>query len=119
MAKTLVNRNWEKWFKKLTKIDKIYQDSENPVIHNGPKSSKIVPVSHNESEVTQDLPNFANILQIWLTGLSLIIFAGLANSTTLHNWVLAILASLHIPSFPFLLWMETDYKICDTIYLNL
>ena len=43
------------------------------------------------------------ILQIWLTGLSLIIFAGLANSTTLHNWVLAILASLHIPSFPFLL----------------
>ena len=43
------------------------------------------------------------ILQIWLSGLSLIIFTGLANSTTLHNWVLGILASLHIPSFPFLL----------------
>ena len=36
MAKTLVNRNWEKWLKKLTEIDKIYQDSENPVTHNGP-----------------------------------------------------------------------------------
>ena len=43
------------------------------------------------------------ILQIWLTGLPFTIFAGLANSTTLHNWVLAILASLSIPSFPFLL----------------
>ena len=43
------------------------------------------------------------ILQIWLTGFSFTIFAGLANSTTLHNWVLTILASLSIPSFPFLL----------------
>ena len=43
------------------------------------------------------------VLQIWLTGLSFTIFAGLANSTTLHNWLLAILASLSIPSFPFLL----------------
>ena len=43
------------------------------------------------------------ILQIWLTGFSFTIFAGLANSTTLHNWVLAILVSLSIPSFPFLL----------------
>ena len=34
------------------------------------------------------------ILQIWLTGFSLTIFTGLANSTTLHNWVLAILDSL-------------------------
>ena len=37
----------EKNDKNLTKIDKIYQDSENPVIHNRPKSSKIVPVSQN------------------------------------------------------------------------
>ena len=59
------------------------------------------------------------ILQIWLTGFSFTIFAGLANSTTLHNWVLTILASLSIPSFPFLLWMETDSKFCDTIYVNL
>ena len=29
----------------MTKIDEIYQDSENPVIHNGPKSTKIAPVS--------------------------------------------------------------------------
>ena len=43
------------------------------------------------------------ILQIWLTGVSFTIFAGLANSTTLHNWVLAILVSLSIPSFLFLL----------------
>ena len=43
------------------------------------------------------------VLQIWLTGLPFTIFAGLANSTTLHNWLLAILASLSIPSFPFLL----------------
>ena len=43
------------------------------------------------------------ILQIWLTGLPFPIFAGLVNSTTLHNWVLAVLASLSIPSFPFLL----------------
>ena len=64
MAKTLVKRNWEKWFKKLTKIDKIYQDSENPVIHNGPKSTKIAPVSQNESKVTQDLPNFTKFSKI-------------------------------------------------------
>ena len=37
----------EKNDKKLTKIDEIYQDSENPVIHNGPKSTKIAPVSQN------------------------------------------------------------------------
>ena len=37
----------EKNDKKWTKIDKIYQDSENPVIHNGPKSTKIAPVSQN------------------------------------------------------------------------
>ena len=43
------------------------------------------------------------ILQIWLTGFSLTIFAGLANSTTLHNWVPTILVSLPIPSLPFLL----------------
>ena len=43
------------------------------------------------------------ILQIWLTGFSLAIFAGLANSTTLGHWVLAILASLPTPSFLFLL----------------
>ena len=43
------------------------------------------------------------ILQIWLTGVSFTIFAGLANSTTLHNWVLAILVSLSIPLFLFLL----------------
>ena len=43
------------------------------------------------------------ILQIWLTGFSFTIFASLANSTTLHNWVLAILVSLSIPSFLFLL----------------
>ena len=42
--------------KKLTKIDKVYQDSENPVIHNGPKSTKIASVSENESKVTQNLP---------------------------------------------------------------
>ena len=43
------------------------------------------------------------VLQIWPTGLPFTIFTGLANSTTLHNWLLAILASLSIPSFPFLL----------------
>ena len=59
------------------------------------------------------------VLQIWLTGLPFTIFAGLANSTTLHNWLLAILASLSIPSFPFLLWLETDSKFCNTIYLIL
>ena len=31
----------EKNDKKLTKINEIYQDSENPVNHNGPKSTKI------------------------------------------------------------------------------
>ena len=40
-------RSFDKNDKKLTKIDEIYQDSENPVIHNGPKSSKIAPVSQN------------------------------------------------------------------------
>ena len=44
------------------------------------------------------------VLQIWLTGLPFTIFTALANySTTLHNWLLAILASLSIPSFTFLL----------------
>ena len=33
--------------KKLTKVDEIYQDSENPVILNGPKLTKIVPISQN------------------------------------------------------------------------
>ena len=37
----------EKMIKKLTKIDKIYKDSENPVIHNGSKLTKIAPVSQN------------------------------------------------------------------------
>ena len=41
--------------KNLIKIDKIYQDNENPVIHSGPKSTKIAPVSQNESKVTQNL----------------------------------------------------------------
>ena len=50
--------------KKLTKIDKIYQDSKNPVIHNGPKSTKIAPVSQNESKVTQNLPNFTKFSKI-------------------------------------------------------
>ena len=31
------------------------KDSKNPVIHNGPKSTKIAPVSQNESKVTQNL----------------------------------------------------------------
>ena len=64
MAKTLVNRNWAKWLKKLTKIDEIYQDSENPVIHNGPKSTKIVPVSQNESNVIQNLPKLMKFSKI-------------------------------------------------------
>ena len=34
--------------KKLTKIDEIYQDSENPVIHDGPKSTKIAPHGRNQ-----------------------------------------------------------------------
>ena len=46
MAKILVNGNLEN-DKKLSKIDEIYQDNENPVIHNGPKSTKIAPVSQN------------------------------------------------------------------------
>ena len=50
--------------KKLTKIDEIYQDSENPVIHNGPKSTKISPVSQNESKVTQNLPNLRKFSKI-------------------------------------------------------
>ena len=33
--------------KKLTKIGEIYQESEKPVIHNAPKSTKIAPVSQN------------------------------------------------------------------------
>ena len=33
--------------KKLIKVDEIYQDSENPVIHNGPKLTKIAPISQN------------------------------------------------------------------------
>ena len=64
MGKILVNRNWEKWLKKLTKIDKIYQDSENPVIHNGSKLTKIAPVSQNESKVTKNLPNFTKFSKI-------------------------------------------------------
>ena len=50
--------------KKLIKIDKIYQDSENPVIHNGPKSTKIAPVSQNESKVTQNLPKLTKFSKI-------------------------------------------------------
>ena len=47
--------------KKLTKIDKVDQDSETPVNLNGPKSTKIVPVSQNEPKVTQDLPNLMEL----------------------------------------------------------
>ena len=50
--------------KKLTKIDEIYQDSENPVIHNGSKLTKIVPVSQNEPKVTQDLPKLMELTNI-------------------------------------------------------
>ena len=53
--------------KNLTKIDEMYQDSENPVLHNGPKSTKIAPVSQNESKVTQNLPKlmkFSKIVRI-------------------------------------------------------
>ena len=50
--------------KKLTKLDEIYQDSENPVIHNGPKSTKIAPVSQNEPKVTQDLPKLKELTNI-------------------------------------------------------
>ena len=49
---------------KLTKIDKVDQDSENPVHLNGPKSSKIVPVSQNEPKVTQDLPKLMELTNI-------------------------------------------------------
>ena len=50
--------------KKLTKIDEIYQDSENPVIHNGPKSTKIAPVSQNYPKVTQSLPKLMKLTKI-------------------------------------------------------
>ena len=50
--------------KKLTKIDKVDQDSETPVNLNGPKSTKIVPVSQNEPKVTQDLPNLMELTNI-------------------------------------------------------
>ena len=50
--------------KNLTKIDEIYQDSENPVIHNGSKSTKIAPVSQNESKVTQNLPKLTKFSKI-------------------------------------------------------
>ena len=50
--------------KKLTKIDEIYQGSENPIIHNGPKSTKIAPVSLNEPKVTQNLPKLMKLTKI-------------------------------------------------------
>ena len=50
--------------KKLSKIDEIYQDSENPVNPNGPKSTKIVPFSQNEPKVTQDLPKLMELTNI-------------------------------------------------------
>ena len=50
--------------KKLSKIDEIYQDSENPVIHNGPKSTKIAPVSQNESKMTQNLRKLMKLSKI-------------------------------------------------------
>ena len=40
---------------------KIYQDSKNPVIHNGPKSTNIAPVSQNEPNVTQNLPKLTKL----------------------------------------------------------
>ena len=49
---------------KFTKIDKVDQDSENPVNLNGPKSTKIVPVSQNEPKVTQDLPKLMELTNI-------------------------------------------------------
>ena len=49
---------------KFTKIDKVDQDSENPVNLNGPKSIKIVPVSQNEPKVTQDLPKLMELTNI-------------------------------------------------------
>ena len=54
----------EKNDKKLTRIDEIYQDSENPVNLNGPKPTKIVPVSQNEPKVTQDLPKLMELTNI-------------------------------------------------------
>ena len=49
---------------KFTKIDKVDQDSENSVNLNGPKSTKIVPVSQNEPKVTQDLPKLMELTNI-------------------------------------------------------
>ena len=49
---------------KFTKIDKVDQDSENPVNLNGPKSTKIVPVSQNEPKVSQDLPKLMELTNI-------------------------------------------------------
>ena len=49
---------------KFTKIDKVDQDSENPVNLNRPKSTKIVPVSQNEPKVTQDLPKLMELTNI-------------------------------------------------------
>ena len=43
---------------------KFYQDSESPVIHNGPKSTKIVAVSQNESKATQNLPKLMKFSKI-------------------------------------------------------
>ena len=48
----------------VTKISEIYQDSENPVIHNGPKSINIAPVSQNEPNVTQNLPKLTKLTKI-------------------------------------------------------
>ena len=50
--------------KKFTKIDEIYQDSENPVIHNGSKLTKIAPVSQNKPKVTQNLPKLTKLTNI-------------------------------------------------------
>ena len=45
-------------------MNKVDQDSENPVNLNGPKSTKIVPVSQNEPKVTQDLPKLTKLTKI-------------------------------------------------------
>ena len=58
----LVKTN-QKWLK-ISKINKVDQDSENPVNLNGPKSTKIVPVSQNEPKVTQDLPKLMKLTNI-------------------------------------------------------
>ena len=50
--------------KKFTKINEVDQDSENPVNHNGPKSTKIVPVSQNEPNMTQNLPKLTKLTKI-------------------------------------------------------